>query len=330
MEKILDEKRTWLVTGCAGFIGSNIVEKLLAHGQSVRGIDNLSTGSYSNIKAALKEAGSGADKRFTFYEGDILDSAILGSAIDGAQYLLHHAAVVSVPESIKNPALTKRVNEDGFAAVAKMAAEHNVKRMIYASSSAVYGSDPTVPKKEDMSGDLQSPYAVSKMSNEQYSRGAGSAYKMEFAGLRYFNVFGPRQDPSGAYAAVIPQWINTLIKGEQVVINGDPGITRDFIYIDNVVDANIRAALGGANSAGEVFNIGAGKATTLMELFDLIKTALNKNGISSIAEPSIGPERAGDIKHSWADISRAREALGYRINVNLEEGLIKTIDWMSK
>lgn len=331
MEKILDETRTWLVTGCAGFIGSHIIEKLLAHGQSVRGIDNLSSGFYSNVEAALKGAGSGSDKRFTFYEGDILDSKILSDATDGAQYVLHHAAVVSVPESINNPAFTARVNVEGFAAVAKMAADLKVKKMIYASSSAVYGSDPTLPKREDMPGNIQSPYAASKMSNELFAESMGSVYEMEFAGLRYFNVFGPRQDPDGPYAAVIPQWINKLISGGHVVINGDPGITRDFIYIDNVVEANIKAALADRKAVNTVFNIAEGKATTLIELFEMILALLKENGLTGlISEPSIDPPRAGDIKYSWADISKARESFDYSVKVGVKEGLRKTIDWMMK
>ncbi len=328
IENFLEERRVWLVTGCAGFIGSHIVEKLLSCGQSVRGIDNLSSGSFSNIEAALKGAGKESSKNFAFYEGDILDNEKLRAAAKGAQFIIHHAALASVPESINNPALAARVNVEGFAAVAQTAADLKAERVIYASSSAVYGDDHTLPKREDMAGKLLSPYAASKKANELFAEAFSSCYGLEFVGLRYFNVFGPRQDPKGPYAAVIPLWIDTLIDGRQATINGDAGITRDFTYVENAVDANINAAFAGKHAVNTVYNIADGKETSLKELLSMIVSVLKELGHEDVApEPLIGPPRPGDIKHSCADISKAGGTLGYSVKVGVHEGLRRTIEW---
>lgn len=326
IEKQLKEPAVWMVTGCAGFIGSHIVERLLSSGQIVRGVDNFATGSQENQDMALAGAGAGAAGRFTFYEGDILDAKIMRAAADGAAYVINQAAFVSVPGSFKNPELTAKVNEEGFCAVARAAMEAGAKRVVYASSSAVYGDEPTLPKRESTPIAPGSPYARSKAANEALAARLGTEGPTAFVGLRYFNIFGPRQDPEGDYAAVIPHWVSTLLRGEKAVINGDPGITRDFTYIGNVVDANISAALADTGEASAVFNIADGKETSLEQLLNAITGALRELGVDGVdAEYDLGPARQGDIKRSWADISMARQKLGFEPRVGLEEGLAKTV-----
>lgn len=320
-------KRSWLVTGCAGFIGSHIVERLLSDGHVVRGIDDLSTGSMENIEDALRNAGEDAAGRFTFIEGDILDKARLEEAMKGAYVVLHQAALGSVPRSIEEPLETTRANVDGFVAVVKAAVDGGVRRVVYASSSSVYGDHPDLPKVEDVTGAPLSPYAASKLADEVFAEALTRSYGVELVGLRYFNVFGQRQSPEGPYAAVIPRWIDTLLEGGRPIINGDPEISRDFTYIDNAVEANILAAetQKGVNTS---YNIAAGERTTLAELLDGILDAMMETGaLKERPEPVMGPPRPGDVKHSLADISKARAGLGYEPRVGLEEGLRRTVRW---
>ncbi len=327
----LGEPKTWLVTGCAGFIGSHIIERLLNHGQIVRGIDNFSNGFKANLDDVKRAVGEANFARFTFFEGDINDDEVLSKAMEGADVVSHQAALGSVPRSIKEPAAFVRANVEGFTSVAKKAADLGVGRIVYASSSSVYGDNVKLPKVEDEIGSPLSPYAASKLSDELFASACASSYGLEFVGLRYFNVFGPRQDPGGAYAAVIPKWIMILLDGGKPVINGDETISRDFTYVDNAVDANILGAVAGPEGVCEAYNIGNGEEVTLIELYDMIADYLLKAGaISEKPSPNIGPPRAGDVKNSLADISKARGALGYAPGTDVREGLKKTTRWFIK
>ena len=318
-DKILETlgRRRWLVTGAAGFIGSHLVEALLSVGQTVVGLDDLSTGYRRNLNLALSGAGSDAENRFTFLEGSILSPETCSEACRGVDFVLHHAALASVPLSLERPLAFNAVNVDGFVNVLEAARTHKVRCVVYASSSAVYGDDPALPKTEDMTGTLLSPYALTKAINELYAELWTRAYGLGCVGLRYFNVFGLRQDPKGAYAAVIPRWIDAVKRGEPAVIFGDGETSRDFCSVKNVVLANIRAATTPA-AAGEVFNIACGVKTTLTELFQTIQTRITPN--HEIA-PSHEPFRAGDIAHSLASVAKAEKILGYRCRISLEEGL---------
>lgn len=311
--------RTWLVTGCAGFIGSNLVQRLLELGQTVRGLDNFSTGYRENLAA---------DARFEFLEGDIRDPAACARACKGTDLVLHQAAIGSVPRSIKDPVTTHTVNVDGTFNVLLAARDAGVKRVVYASSSSVYGDHPNLPKVEHETGRPLSPYAVTKATNELNARSFFDSYRLSTVGLRYFNVFGRRQDPDGAYAAVIPKWIARLLQGEQCVIYGDGDTSRDFCFVDNVVQANLVAALAGDAAGGEAFNVAYSARTTLKELFTLIRDALAKHAPQvAKAEVKFEPFRDGDIRHSHADISKAKALLGYAPEFTVAQGLERTMEW---
>ncbi len=309
---------TFLITGGAGFIGSNIVEYLLQFGaKKVRVIDNLSTGDKSNLESFSN------DPSFEFIDADISNYSDCLRAMKDVDLVSHQAALGSVPRSIEDPISANESNVTGFLNIITAARESGVKRLVYASSSSVYGDEPTLPKVESKIGNPLSPYAVTKYTNELYAKVAHLNYNQSLIGLRYFNVFGPKQSPDGAYAAVIPLFIEALLNGESPYINGDGKQTRDFTYIENAVQANIRALFTENESAfGEVFNVAVAERFTLLEMFEFIK-----NKIGSNIEATHRDERAGDIKDSLADISKAKSLLNYEPTTRFQEGIEKTIAW---
>lgn len=324
VEELLSRgSQRWLVTGAAGFIGSHLVEALLKHGQEVVGLDNFSTGHQKNLDAVLGAVGTQVKARFQFIEGDIADLKSCRHACEGVARVLHQAALGSVPRSIADPMNTHRSNVDGFVNMLLAAKDAKAQRFVYASSSSVYGDEPNLPKREDRTGKCLSPYAASKAINETYAQAFENAYGIRTVGLRYFNVFGPRQDPNGAYAAVIPRWVSRLARGQVCEVYGDGQTSRDFCYVDNVVQANIRAALSeGTGVTGTVYNIAVGTKTSLNQLYRAIRSQVPQ---ATSLEPSYLPERPGDIRDSLADISRARERLGYAPTHTLEQGLETTV-----
>jgi UDP-N-acetylglucosamine/UDP-N-acetylgalactosamine 4-epimerase len=317
--------RTWLVTGGAGFIGSHLVERLLALGQRVRVLDDFSTGHRHNVA----EASAGAPERFELVEGDIREPAACRAACAGVDVILHQAALGSVPRSIQDPGTSHDVNVTGFLNVLTAARDAGVARVVYASSSAVYGDHPGLPKVEEATGRPLSPYAVTKAADELYAHAFASAYGLETVGLRYFNVFGPRQDPQGAYAAVIPLWWKSLFGGEPAWLNGDGETSRDFSYVANVVQANLLAAtVTNPEALRTVYNVAAGGRTTLLELFSLMQEeATRLHPAASRVDLERRPARAGDIRHSHADIGRARRLLGFEPTHSIREGLAETVAW---
>jgi UDP-N-acetylglucosamine 4-epimerase len=319
---------TWLVTGAAGFIGSNLAEQLLKNGQRVVGLDNFSTGFRRNLDMVVAGAGENA-ANFRFIEGDIRDLACCRQSCAGADYVLHQAALGSVPRSLDDPILTNASNIDGFLNMLVAARDAGVKNFVYAASSSTYGDEPTLPKVEERIGRPLSPYAVTKYVNELYSDVFSSAYGFNSIGLRYFNVFGRRQDPEGAYAAVIPLWFAGMLRGERVHINGDGENSRDFCYIDNCVQANILAARATRPDAlNRVYNVAFGQSTTLNELFLLIQEeAARHNPRAAATEREYRAFRAGDVRHSLADIGRAERLLGYKPEYGVREGLKEAGAW---
>ena len=308
---------SFLVTGGAGFIGSNIVEKILYLGHKVKVLDNFSTGKRENIAEFLKKS------NFELIEGDIRDIDTCRKACKDVDYVIHQAAWGSVPRSIEMPVLYDDINVKGHLNMMQAARESNVKKFVYASSSAVYGDDPILPKQEGSEGKVISPYALTKRINEEYADLYYRLYGLETVGLRYFNVFGKRQDPNGAYAAVIPKFVKELLDGIQPVIYGDGETSRDFVFIDNVVEANLKACIACKEASGRAFNIGYGEKTSLNDLYKKLSELLEKNDIS----PSYEKEREGDIKHSTASIDKAKEILKYSPQYSVNEGLELTIDW---
>jgi len=304
-----------LVTGGAGFIGSHVVEELVEEGQRVRVIDNLSTGKEENIAPCLGE--------IEFIEGDIRDLELIHRAMEGVGHVFHQAAVPSVPRSVKDPLMTNSANAEGTLNILIAARDVGVKRVVYASSSSVYGDTPTLPKDEGMRPEPRSPYAVSKLAGELYCQVFHQVYGLETVALRYFNVFGPRQDPESQYAAVVPKFITALLRGEPPTIFGDGGQSRDFTYVENVVEANLLAARA-PDVAGEVFNIACGERITVNELTRLLAESV---GANLKLKPEYGPSRPGDVRHSLADISKAGELLCFEPKVSASEGLAKTVGW---
>lgn len=318
----------WLVTGAAGFIGSNLVEALLRLNQRVTGLDNFATGHRHNLEQVRAAVGDSVWERFTFIEGDIRHTDDCRRACDGADLVLHQAALGSVSRSIDDPLTTNAVNVDGFLNMLVAARDAGVKRFVYAASSSTYGDHPDLPKVEDRIGNPLSPYAVTKYVNELYANVFGRTYGLEAIGLRYFNVFGPRQDPNGAYAAVIPQWIAALIRDDELRINGDGDTSRDFCFIDNVVQANILAALADKDAAGQVFNIALGERTTLKQLYQMMREALAPRFAHvERHQPHYVDFRRGDVRHSQADIGKATSLLGYRPTHRIDAGLRQALDW---
>ncbi len=325
-------KRRWLVTGSAGFIGSHLTEALLKAGQAVTSLDNFSTGHRANLDEVRRNVGDAAWAHHRFIEGDIADTAACQDACRDIDFVLHEAALGSVPRSLDDPLATHRSNATGFLTLLDAARRAGVSRFVYAASSSTYGDSPSLPKVEDTIGRPLSPYAVTKLLNELYADVFARCYGMQTIGLRYFNVFGPRQDPQGAYAAVIPRWVNAMLGGTPCAINGDGQTSRDFCYIANVVQANIRAALTAEPEAvNQVYNIAVGQRTTLTELHEHLVTELQAMipGLM-IAPPEFRPFRAGDVAHSLADVSKARERLGYRPTHTVREGLAEAVRWYAR
>src|SRR5438445_803298 len=308
----------YLITGVAGFIGSALARAVLAQGGELRGIDNLSTGKRGNIAELLP--------RMDFREADILDLDAMRDACRGVDYIFHQAAIPSVPKSVLDPLGSNRANVDGTVNVLVAARDAKVKRVVYAASSSAYGDTPTLPKHEEMTPSPISPYAVAKLASEHYMTSFYRCYGLETVSLRYFNIFGPRQDPSSPYSGVLAKFITQMLRGEPPTIFGDGEQSRDFTYIDNAVEANLLACQAPTQeAAGQVFNIATGRRVTLNETFKLLQGLTSYSGA-----PKYGPERGGDIKHSLADISKAEVHLRYRPKVNFEEGLRRTVDWYRK
>ena len=331
----VDPKR-WLVTGAAGFIGSHLVENLLRLGQEVTSLDNYSTGSKSNLDSAVGSLSDDGKSRLRIVEGDLADPDSCREAVDGADYILHQGGLGSVPRSIDDPELSHRNNVTGTLNLFVAAKDAGMKRVVFASSSSVYGDEPELPKREEKTGHLLSPYAATKAIAEQYADAFSRSYGMEFAGLRYFNVFGPRQDPEGPYAAVIPIWVKTMLSGQSVTINGDGETSRDFTFVDNVVQANLLAATATAPALAladpsRAFNVAFGTRVTLNELFIKLRDALVSQcpGLE-IPDPIYQDFRVGDVRHSLADLSRAHDELGYRPTHDLEEGLDLSMKWYAE
>lgn len=315
--------KNWLVTGVAGFIGSNLLNTLLKAGQNVVGLDNLSTGHLENLDDVRRNVGSFVWRNFRFIKADITDLDACRSACRDVDVVLHQAALGSVPRSIQDPIATNSANVSGFLNMLVAARDARVRRFVYAASSSSYGDETSLPKQESRIGKPLSPYAVTKLINELYADVFARTYAIETIGLRYFNVFGPRQDPDGAYAAVIPAWIGQMLQGSRVVINGDGETTRDFCFVDNAVQANILAATTREGDAvNQVYNIAVGERTSLLELFSLIVKLLRREGADmQIEGPCYAPFREGDVRHSMADIGKARHLLGYEPTHRLEDGL---------
>lgn len=322
------QPRIWLVTGVAGFIGSNLLEKLLQLDQRVVGLDNFSTGHRRNLDDVRGLVTPAQWARFTFHEKDTRQIADCQLACRGVDFVLHQAALGSVPRSIEDPVKSHQSNVDGFLHMLLAARDAGVKRFVYASSSSIYGDNPALPKTEDAVGNLLSPYAANKRITELYADVFARCYGMPSVGLRYFNVFGPRQDPAGAYAAVIPRWFTELIEGRAITINGDGETSRDFCYIDNVVAANLLAATAESSGAAALLNIAFGDRTTLNELFAAMRELVARDFPSAAGmKPIHLAERAGDVRHSLADISAARAAIGYVPQVPVRAGLDRTYRW---
>lgn len=321
--------KTWLITGVAGFIGSNLLEALLKLGQRVIGLDNFSTGKRQNLDQVRVAVTPEQWANFRFFEADICDPAACTRACGGVDYVLHHAALGSVPRSIENPLDTHLSNVTGCINMLEAARQAGVSRFIYASSSAVYGDDPGLPKREDKVGRPLSPYAATKVMNELYAGVYSRVFGLHTIGLRYFNVFGPRQDPHGPYAAVIPKWIAAMITDQPVYIYGDGETSRDFCYIENVVQANLLAATTpNPEALNQVYNIAVGERTTLNELFQIINRLVHRrcSGVSE-RRPVYRDFRPGDVRHSLADISKAQLLLGYEPIYKLEQGLELALEW---
>ncbi len=321
--------KNWLITGVAGFIGSNLAQELLELNQNVIGVDNFVTGHRYNLKEIKKALTPLQWENFTFIEGDIRDFSTCHSVSRDVDIVLHQAALGSVPRSIDNPIVSNDSNVSGFLNMLTAAKDNGVKRFVYASSSSVYGDSKELPKVESKTGNVLSPYAVTKVTNELYANVFYQHYDIQTIGLRYFNVFGKRQDPNGAYAAVMPKWILQMLNGDDVYINGDGETSRDFTYIDNVIQMNILAALTDNTEAfAKAFNTAAGGRETLNNLFAAIKNALEaKIEDLNIPQALYRDFRAGDIRHSNADISLAKELLGYEPTHTLQEGLKESLEW---
>lgn len=331
-EELKAQPKTWLVTGAAGFIGSNLVETLLTLEQKVIGLDNFFSGYAHNFDLVRGLVTPEQWARFTFMEGDIRDISACRAACKGVDHVLHQAALGSVPRSLEDPLTTNACNITGHLHMLLASRDEGVKSFVYAASSSTYGDEPTLPKREERIGKPLSPYALTKYVNELYGDVFNLCYDFPSVGLRYFNVFGRRQDPNGAYAAVIPIWFASLLRGKTITINGNGETSRDFCYIDNCVQANILAALPPSKEAGrEIYNVAVGERTTLNELFELIRTEVSRfKPEAAAAKPAYGPFRAGDVLHSQADISKARDMLGYAPRYTALKGLRLAGDWYAQ
>ena len=342
IDHLLHNQYCWLITGVAGFIGSNLLETLLKNNQFVVGVDNLSTGYKKNLEYVRDIYPDLFNKNFVFCEGDICDQSLCveafeafasfkksgGAKCENIDFVLHQAALGSVPRSIEDPISSNLHNVTGFLNILNFSKDRNIRRFVYASSSSVYGDEQTLPKVEQITGNLLSPYAVTKYTNELYAYVFEKNFKIETVGLRYFNVFGPRQDPNGMYAAVIPKWIDSFLKNKTVEIYGDGKTTRDFCYIDNVVQANMLSALSTNKLiSGQVYNIAVGSKITLEELALLIKENLQARNIKSNFQIEKKDFRQGDIRHSLASINKAKETMGYNPTHSVFEGIEESMAW---
>ena len=326
-QSLLQTPKTWLVTGVAGFIGSNLLEALLKLDQTVIGLDNFSTGYQHNLDEVQTEVSPEQWQRFRFIEGDICDPDTCKDAVAGVDYVLHQAALGSVPRSINDPANTNASNVTGFLNMLIAARDAGVASFTYAASSSTYGDHPGLPKVEDEIGNPLSPYAVTKLVNELYAQVFARTYDFKSIGLRYFNVFGKRQDPDGAYAAVIPKWTASMIKGEEVFINGDGETSRDFCFIENTIQMNLLAATAEDEAKNQVYNVAVGDRTTLNTLLGAIRTALTENDVPEYPITTYRDFRPGDVRHSQADISKAINALGYAPEYRIQAGIQKAMPW---
>lgn len=336
-EHLKANQYTWLITGVAGFIGSNLLEKLLILNQKVIGLDNFETGYQHNIDQAIEDASKVLEaancqlltENFRFIKGDIRNLEDCQKACAGVDYVLHQAALGSVPRSIEDPIRTNQANIDGFLNMLVAAKDANIKRFVYAASSSTYGDHPDLPKIEDKIGNPLSPYAVTKVVNELYTSVFARTYGFKCIGLRYFNIFGKRQDPEGAYAAVIPKWVASILKGEEVFINGDGETSRDFCYIDNTVQMNLLAAMTGNDDAtDQVYNVALNDRTSLNQLYQMIEERLiQRVDYLTKKQPTYRDFRAGDVRHSQADISKAQKLLSYQPTHKIGEGLDEAMDW---
>lgn len=319
--------KTWLVTGVAGFIGSNLLEHLLKLNQTVVGLDNFSTGHQRNLEEVKHLVSKKQWAGFGFIEGDICNLNDCRRACKGVDYVLHQAALGSVPRSLNDPITTNSANIDGFLNMLVAARDASVGSFTYAASSSTYGDHPGLPKVEGVIGKPLSPYAVTKYVNELYANVFASSYGFKTIGLRYFNVFGKRQDPNGAYAAVISKWTASMIKGEDVFIHGDGETSRDFCFVENAVQANLLAAKAEDVARNHVYNVAVGDRTSLNNLFEVLSAHLNRNGVSYSRKPVYGEFRPGDVRHSQADVSKAKNLLGYGPEFNISQGIGKAMSW---
>ena len=327
-EQLQQQPKTWLVTGVAGFIGSNLLEQLLSLGQRVVGLDNFSTGFQHNLDEVQATVSAEQWQNFKFIRGDICNLEDCQAACAGVDYVLHQAALGSVPRSIENPIATNASNISGFVNMLVAAKETQVKNFVYAASSSTYGDHPALPKQEDIIGNPLSPYAVTKYVNELYASVFQRCYGFNSIGLRYFNIFGKRQTPDGAYAAVIPKWTAAMIQGDTVYINGDGSTSRDFNYIANAVQANLLAATTENTAAlNQIYNVAVGGRTDLNQLFNMLTETLAKNAVNYTQAAVYRDFRAGDVRHSQADISKIQTLLGYQPQFNIAQGIEQAMPW---
>jgi len=327
-EQLQQQPKTWLITGVAGFIGSNLLEKLLLLGQRVVGLDNFSTGFQHNLDEVQATVSAEQWQNFKFIQGDICNLEDCQAACAGVDYVLHQAALGSVPRSIENPIATNASNISGFVNMLVAAKEAQVKNFVYAASSSTYGDHPALPKQEDIIGNPLSPYAVTKYVNELYASVFQRCYGFNSIGLRYFNIFGKRQTPDGAYAAVIPKWTAAMIQGDTVYINGDGSTSRDFNYIANAVQANLLAATTENTAAlNQIYNVAVGGRTDLNQLFNMLTETLAKNAVNYTQAAVYRDFRAGDVRHSQADISKIQTLLGYQPQFNIAQGIEQAMPW---
>lgn len=335
-EDLKANQKTWLITGVAGFIGSNLLEKLLTLDQKVVGLDNFDTGYKHNIEQAINDANIATDKdtrsNFHFINGDISALVDCKKACIDVDYVLHQAALGSVPRSINDPINTNKANIDGFLNMLVASRDAGIKRFVYAASSSTYGDHPDLPKQEDRVGNPLSPYAVTKAVNELYAKVFANTYGFKSIGLRYFNIFGKRQDPNGAYAAVIPKWVAAIMNGENVFINGDGETSRDFCYIENAIQMNLLAATSeNDESIDQVYNVALNDRTSLNELYKMIESRLiHLNSNLKRSDPIYRDFRIGDVRHSQASINKAKELLGYKPEFKISKGLDYAMEWYSK
>jgi UDP-N-acetylglucosamine 4-epimerase len=326
-EQLASSPKKWLITGVAGFIGSNLLETLLKLGQTVVGLDNFATGHQRNLDEVKSTVSEEQWANFSFIKGDIRDYDTCKDAVTNVDYVLHQAALGSVPRSIADPLSSNAANVSGFLNMLQAAKEANVDSFTYAASSSTYGDHPALPKVEENIGNPLSPYAVTKYVNELYANVYARTYGFKSIGLRYFNVFGKRQDPNGAYAAVIPKWTAAMIEGEDVFVNGDGETSRDFCFIENTVQMNILAACANDQAKDQVYNVAVGDRTTLNDLYKSIAVSLQDNGVGVTKKPVYREFRAGDVRHSQADISKAQNLLGYEPQYKILDGIAKAMPW---